>query len=112
MTLESRHGRAEALKLARESPAVVAGDLTRRHGHQGALRRPGLEDQVDQPRMVLALDVQLDTRVTLREVPSQGQHVAEADVSLVQSRMDGDAVCTCLYAHVGRGQEVGCISLA
>lgn len=71
---------------------MVARDLTRPDGYQGALLGPNPLDPLKHFGMVLTLNVELNPWVMFREVAGNDGKVVVADMTLVSAGVNGDAV--------------------
>ena len=84
--------------------AVVAGELSRRVGHEGALLRPVLAHEAHQVVQRIAFDVELGVRPALQQ-RRQIADIVRADVPLVGPRVHGDALRSGLEAQRRRASH-------
>jgi hypothetical protein len=92
-----RNHRSQALRIRREVPAVVAGELAFAVRHESALVRPKLTDEVHQVVKRISLDVEL-CAAPFRHQRVQFRDVFRADVPAVGPWVNGDAMCAGIQA--------------
>jgi hypothetical protein len=90
---------------------MVAGELTFGVGHQSALMRPQLTNEVHEVVKGIALDVELHRR-PIDEQAMQVAHVAGTDVPGIGPRVHRDAVGAGVQAQGSRAQHVRNAELA
>ena len=103
--------RLEALCVAGESPAVVAGELVFTVGDKGALvqRQAACQQVMHKAHQVLkgiAFDVELAAGPVFHHGGNL-EHIITSDVALVGSWVNGDALCARLKAQAGCANHVG-----
>ena len=88
-------------------PAMIRGNLVVAIGHESDLRGPVLQDQGDEFRDGVALDVELRGQERTKVA-----HILITDVALVGTRMDRDTLGTKTFAVLSYAQDVGVVATA
>jgi hypothetical protein len=100
--LHPRHGRGQVGLGCRRRPAGLTRDLAGHDRDERALIRLDGQDHLDEIRPGVTLDVELDSTPERRQLVSDLEDVAPADVPLVGARMHGNARSAGVDAHPDR----------
>ena len=90
---------------------MVAGELVFAVGHEGGLVWPGITDETHQVLCRVALDVEFALGPVAHQC-RQIRHVTGADMALIRTGMDGDAVGPRLQAQRGCARDTGNAQMA
>ena len=103
--------RAQPIRIRSDVPAMVAGELPLRVGHERALVRAQLAHEVHQVVEGIAFDVELRLRPSLEHLV-QRVDIVGADVPRVGPGVHRDPSRTCLQARLRRARDAGYAQVA